>query len=103
MNRRAFHRTLLGAAAAGVAFRPAAHSAEQFEANWHSLSAHKVPAWYDNAKLGIFIHWGLYSVPAWAPTTGEHGKVAWSEWFKNNPYAEWYLNTLRIEGSPTYE
>ena len=105
MNRRAFHRTFLGAAAAGFQLRSNAQTTGQphFEPNWHSLSTHKVPAWFENAKLGIFIHWGLYSVPAWAPTTGELGKVEWNEWFKKNPYAEWYLNTLRIEGSPTYE
>lgn len=49
------------------------------------------------------IHWGLYSVPAWAPTTGELGKVEKERWFKYNPYAEWYLNTMRIPGSPTRE
>jgi alpha-L-fucosidase len=32
-----------------------------------SLQVHKVPDWFHNAKFGIFIHWGLYSVPAWAP------------------------------------
>jgi alpha-L-fucosidase len=61
-----------------------------------SLKKHKVPNWYNNAKLGIFIHWGLYSVPAWAPVNvGKH------HGFKDNPYAEWYLNTMRIKGSPT--
>jgi len=71
------------------------------DADWEAIWKHKVPAWFQNAKLGIFIHWGLYSVPAWAPTTGELGKVDWSKWFRENPYAEWYLNTLRIEDSPT--
>lgn len=66
-----------------------------------SLEQHQVPEWYDDAKLGIFIHWGLYSVPAWAPLTGELGAVSDSVWFKHNPYAEWYLNTLRIQDSPT--
>ena len=67
-----------------------------------SLSGRTTPAWYDEAKLGIFIHWGLYSVPAWAtPTTTPDKVVDWKEFYKNNPYAEWYLNSLRIEGSPT--
>jgi len=70
-------------------------------ADWEAIRKHQVPAWYQDAKLGIFIHWGLYSVPAWAPTTGELGKVDFSKWFRENPYAEWYLNTLRIEDSPT--
>jgi alpha-L-fucosidase len=56
-------------------------------------------------KLGIFVHWGLYSVPGWAPTSGpvwdedpDAPKVAR---FAENPYAEWYANTVRIDGSPT--
>lgn len=31
------------------------------------LKAHRAPAWFNDAKFGIFIHWGLYSVPAYAP------------------------------------
>jgi alpha-L-fucosidase len=69
------------------------------------LSEHKVPEWFHDAKLGIFIHWGLYSIPAFA-TTGINiaeniSKHGWEEHYKNNPYAEWYLNSLKIEGSPT--
>lgn len=36
----------------------------KYKDNWASLSNHKVPSWYYRAKLGIFIHWGIYSVPA---------------------------------------
>ncbi len=36
-----------------------------YRANWESLQAYEVPEWFKNAKLGIFIHWGVYSVPAW--------------------------------------
>lgn len=70
-----------------------------------SLQQHQVPDWFHNAKLGIFIHWGLFSFPGWAPLTGELDKVieqqGWEAWFANNPYAEWYSNSLRIENSPT--
>lgn len=70
-----------------------------------SVETHPLPAWFDNAKLGIFIHWGLYSVPAWAPLAGELSDILatgdWSAWFANNPYAEWYMNSLRIANSPT--
>jgi alpha-L-fucosidase len=38
-----------------------------FEPTWESVSTHRVPDWYDDAKLGVFLHWGLYSVPGWAP------------------------------------
>ena len=70
-----------------------------------SVSSHPVPAWFDDAKLGIFVHWGLYSVPGWAPLAGELSQVLangdWATWFANNPYAEWYMNSCRIAGSPT--
>ena len=59
-----------------------------------------MPEWLPAAKLGIFIHWGPYSVPAWAEPSGALGVVPESEWFKHNAYAEWYFNTIRIPGSP---
>lgn len=67
-----------------------------------SLQIRETPQWFNNAKLGIFIHWGLYSVPAWATPTNTPDKVTdWKEFYRSNPYAEWYLNSLRIDGSPT--
>ncbi len=75
----------------------------KFRPKWESIEKHTVPEWYDDAKLGIFIHWGIYSVPAWATPLGELGKVAPDIWFENNPYSEWYMNTLRIEDSPTHK
>jgi len=67
-----------------------------------SLAKRTTPTWYDDAKLGIFIHWGLYSVPAWAtPTTTPDKVTDWKAFYKSNPYAEWYLNSLWINGSPT--
>lgn len=62
-----------------------------------------LPAWLPEAKLGIFIHWGAYSVPAWAETSGALGAVPQEEWFAHNAYAEWYGNTIRIPGSPAAE
>ena len=35
-----------------------------FQPDWSSLSAYQVPSWYKDGKFGIFIHWGVYSVPA---------------------------------------
>ncbi|WP_328345395.1 alpha-L-fucosidase [Streptomyces violaceus] len=66
-------------------------------------SGRPVPAWFTDAKFGIFVHWGAYSVSAWAEPTGELGVVDPDVWFKHNPYAEWYWNTIRIEGSPAQE
>lgn len=66
-----------------------------------SLSSHPLPQWYAGAKLGIFVHWGLYSVPGWAPLSHPEHDFANVDYIKNNPYAEWYLNVLRVPGSPT--
>ncbi|MHA2038171.1 MAG: alpha-L-fucosidase, partial [Promethearchaeota archaeon] len=77
----------------------------KYTADKESLRKHNVPEWYNDAKLGIFIHWGLFSVPAFAVTgmniVESSEKRSVEEYFKNNPYAEWYLNTLRIPDSPT--
>ena len=54
-------------------------TAKDFEPNWSSLDSRETPQWFKDAKFGIFIHWGLYSVPAWGP---------------KGSYAEWYLNGL---------
>lgn len=42
---------------------------------WETLAARPYPAWFSDAKLGIFVHWGLYSVPAYA------SKEGYGEWF----------------------
>ena len=88
---------------AGCTPAPEREAEVKFQPTWESIRTHEVPQWFDDAKFGIFIHWGLYSVPAWATPSGELHKVDWNVWFKHNAYAEWYLNTLRIEGSPTQE
>ncbi|HBT99625.1 MAG TPA: alpha-L-fucosidase [Thermotoga naphthophila] len=75
----------------------------RYKPDWESLREHTVPKWFDKAKFGIFIHWGIYSVPGWATPTGELGKVPMDAWFFQNPYAEWYENSLRIKESPTWE
>lgn len=47
----------------------------KYKDNWQSLSGHKSPEWFDNGKFGIFIHWGIYSVPAFG-----------GEWYSRNMY-----------------
>jgi alpha-L-fucosidase len=76
--------------------------------DYKSLRQHEVPEWFHDAKFGIFIHWSLSAVPAFA--VADKGdiketikKEGFEGHFKNNPYAEWYLNTLKLEGSPTQE
>ena len=69
-----------------------------------SLDEHPVPSWFADAKLGIFVHWGPYSVPGWARTgaaLSELAKQGWEKAFANNPYAEWYWNTLAFPESAT--
>ncbi|KAM8796157.1 tissue alpha-L-fucosidase [Eudromia elegans] len=53
---------LLAAALAGAEPR--------YRADWASLDARPLPAWFDRAKVGVFVHWGVFAVPAWG-----------SEWF----------------------
>ena len=50
---------------------------------WASLTDFDIPLWYTKAKFGIFVHWGLYSVPAYGN--------------------EWYSRNMYIQGSPEYE
>ncbi len=54
-----------------------------FRADWESLKSYQVPQWYQDAKFGIFIHWGVYSVPAFG--------------------SEWYPRLMYISGSPEYQ
>src|SRR5690606_26419349 len=61
-------------------------------------------AGFEDAKLGIFVHWGLSCVPAFAPrsaTVPELLRTRYDELQALSPYAEWYENALRIPGSPT--
>ncbi len=85
----------------GMGASMAAQAPKKYEATIESLDRHPLPEWYDDAKLGIFIHWGLYSVPGWAPLVHPEHDFTSEDYIKNNPYAEWYLNVLRIDGSPT--
>jgi alpha-L-fucosidase len=75
-----------------------------YEPTKASLASHPLPGWFDDAKFGIFIHWTPASVPGWAPVSGELTDLVkergFEYWLANNPYTEWYVNTLRIPGSP---
>jgi len=61
----------------------AVNAAGPFRADWESLKTYQVPQWYQDAKFGIFIHWGVYSVPAFG--------------------SEWYPRLMYIPGSPEYK
>jgi alpha-L-fucosidase len=64
-----------------------------------------LPTWYDDAKLGIFVHWTAAAVPAYAPIMDSPFDLAaggggWEEAMRCSPYVEWYQNSISIEGSP---
>jgi alpha-L-fucosidase len=54
-------------------------AAQTYQPNWESLDKRPLPGWFQDAKFGIFIHWGVYSVPAYAPVIP--GKLAYAEWY----------------------
>lgn len=63
---------------------------QKYEPTWESLSTYLVPEWYKDAKFGIFIHWGVYSVPAFG-----------NEWYPRNMYlqgTEEYKHHLKTYG-----
>ena len=53
--------------------------AQTYESKWESLDRRATPAWFGDAKFGIFIHWGVYSVPSYAPVLPGH--LAYAEWY----------------------
>jgi len=63
---------------------PLASAQQKFEPTWESIDSRPTPEWWSDAKFGIFIHWGVYSVPAFA-TKGE--------------YAEWYWERVGKPGN----
>jgi len=61
-------------------------SQNTYQPNWKSIDSRPVPAWFEDAKFGIFIHWGLFSVPSWGPTKGDvYEKYAEWYWYRINP------------------
>jgi len=69
------HFLLCSCCVAGASFLVGAGGAAKYEAKWESLDGRQSPKWFEDAKFGIFIHWGVYSVPAWGP------KDQYSEWY----------------------
>jgi len=74
----------------------------KYAATLVSLKAHPVPEWYQDAKFGIFIHWGLFSIPGFAARVGsisdafrDHYDIA----VALTPYTEWYWNAIKVPES----
>jgi alpha-L-fucosidase len=64
-----------------LALTAALASAQTYQPTWDSIDKRPTPAWFQDAKFGIFIHWGVYSVPSYAPVIP--GKLAYAEWYWN--------------------
>ncbi len=54
--------------------------AQNYQPTWASLNQRKIPAWFHQDKFGIFIHWGLYAVPSYAPVIPNSG-LSYAEWY----------------------
>lgn len=66
-------------------------SQEIYEPTWESLESRPIPEWFQDAKFGIFIHWGSYSVPAWSP------KGTYSEWY------QYWLQNRSLSGNGDFK
>ena len=68
----------------------------RYEANWASIDKRPTPQWWVDAKLGIFIHWGVYSVPAWS-VRGQYSEWYWNritgDKAKNGPWWQYHAKT----------
>jgi alpha-L-fucosidase len=76
---------------------------QSFEPTLESIRRHPVPDWYHDAKLGIFVHWSLASIPAFAPREHEINELLrtrYDDMQVHVPYSEWYENSLRFPDSP---
>lgn len=68
-------------------------SAQPYSKDWSSIDSRAIPSWFEDAKFGIFIHWGLYSVPSYSPARRDSVSVY-------DRYAEHYWRRL-IQPSST--
>lgn len=84
------------AGAAGAAAKPIA--SRQYEATWESLKRYTVPQWYLDAKFGIFIHWGVYAVPAYDNEWYPHNM-----YIKDNPVFKWHRESFGPQSTFGYK
>jgi alpha-L-fucosidase len=82
MKKRIWALLVVGTLLAGSLF-----AQSTYDANWTSIDSRPIPQWFTDSKFGIFIHWGLFSVPAWGPLPADGAGVY-------DCYAEWYWNKL---------
>ncbi|HEY5007549.1 MAG TPA: alpha-L-fucosidase, partial [Caulobacteraceae bacterium] len=71
-----------------------------------SLNGRPLPSWYDDAKFGVFIHWGLFAIPGFAARLGNISdafKTDYGRAVAMTPYTEWYANAIKVPGTPSAE
>ena len=69
-----------------------------------TFASRPCPAWFADAGFGIFIHWGIFAIPAFAPRGRAIHELMhdhYDDMNKYTPYAEWYENAMRLPGSAT--
>jgi len=86
----------IGLFAACVLSAVSVATAGTYDANWDSLDSRPTPSWWIDAKFGIFIHWGVYAVPAWS-VRGEYSEWYWNritgDKAKNGPWWQYHAKT----------
>jgi alpha-L-fucosidase len=101
-SRRQFIATaaLAGAATMWGSQRAAAASADQppYTGTLDSLARHPVPQWWQDAKFGVFIHWGVYSVPAFAPTDWLATQAEWYWLWQTLPLTPYWTHHAQTYG-----
>jgi alpha-L-fucosidase len=78
----------------------------RYAAELESLNARPLPGWYDEAKFGVFIHWGMFAVPGFAARLGSISdafKTDYDRAVAMTPYTEWYANAIKVPGTPSAE
>ncbi|MFC1606773.1 alpha-L-fucosidase [Candidatus Latescibacterota bacterium] len=98
LTRRKFLAgTAGGALAAGITgagltgIHPAIAQVQGYKPVWESLDSHTCPDWFDDAKIGMYFHWGVCAVPGWAPRKD------------GISYAEWYWYQMNNPDNPTWK
>lgn len=79
---------------------------KKYQANWESLQNYTAPEWYEDAKLGFWVHWGVYSIPAFA---GDHASEWYGRWMyskdgqsgKKNRGFKHHQHHLKTYGNPS--
>jgi len=77
---------------------PARAAEARYEANWASLDRRPTPEWFLDAKFGIFIHWGVYSVPGWG-VKGQYAEWYWHNMANKKDDNPWWQYHKRVWGA----